>query len=138
MTGQAIVIDAATGELVEGPAENLSAATGQELVELPLSARMGRTRWRAGPPGVRGWVDRPQMTTLAYVDLFTAAEQDAIFLAVLNPAATELRRTVFRMFCAQDIDTGDQRTVAGLDALVTAGLLTAPRRARILDGLPPA
>lgn len=72
----------------------------------------------------------PNFTSLEYLDLFTEAEQLAVATAAMNNAAMKLWYD--RMLAANFITLADERTEAGLDALVTAGLLTSARKSAIV------
>ncbi|MBM3347898.1 MAG: hypothetical protein FJY55_15605 [Betaproteobacteria bacterium] len=52
-------------------------------------------------------------------------------------ASDALFNWMMQFVAAQEINLDDPRTIAGLGALVTAGLLTSARKDRILSGLPP-
>lgn len=78
----------------------------------------------------------PRFSFLEFMDLFTEAEQLAIAGAAMTDAATKLWYD--RAVGAQFIDLTDARLTAGMQAMVTAGLLTSGRRDRVLAGLPPA
>lgn len=78
----------------------------------------------------------PRLSFLEFMDLFTEAEQLAIAGAAMTDAATKLWYD--RAVGAQFIDLADPRLTAGMQATVTAGLLTSARRNRVLKGLAPA
>jgi hypothetical protein len=77
-----------------------------------------------------------QLTPLQFVALFTPAEQQAIAQAALANAAVFLWFS--KAMGATYIVLSDPQTVAGLAALVAAGLLTAARQAQVLANQPPA
>lgn len=81
-------------------------------------------------------VRRTRFSFLEFMDLFTDAEQLAIAGAAMTDVATKLWYD--RAVGAQFIDLTDARLTGGLQAMVTAGLLTSGRRDRVLAGLPPA
>jgi hypothetical protein len=68
---------------------------------------------------------------LEFMDLFTDEEQLAIVRAA-TPENAPIKLWYDRMLAAEWITTSDERTAAGVNALVTAGLLTADRAAEIL------
>lgn len=74
-----------------------------------------------------------KLTCLEFLDLFTEAEQLTITTAAMQSAQVKLwyDRTLAAMF----ITLADPRTEAGLDALVAAGLLTAERKAEIVESM---
>lgn len=74
-----------------------------------------------------------QFTSLEYLDLFTSAEQLAVATAAMNNATVKLWYD--RMLAASFITLADPRTEAGLDALVSAGLLTAARKTAIVGAM---
>jgi hypothetical protein len=74
-----------------------------------------------------------QLTSLEFLDLFTEDEQLAIATAAIQIPHVKLwyDRTLAAMF----ITLADQRTEAGLTALVDAGMLTAERKAEIVGAM---
>lgn len=74
-----------------------------------------------------------QLTSLEFLDLFTAAEQLTVATAAMQSAQVKLwyDRTLAAMF----ITLADPRTEAGLAALVDAGMLTAERKAEIVEAM---
>lgn len=76
---------------------------------------------------------RAPVDFLAFMALFTPAEQAAI----VDSNATPVR--LFRLMAAGAgaLDLADARVVAGLDALVAAGLISAERKADVLAGRAP-
>ena len=69
-------------------------------------------------------------TKLEFFDRFTDAEQVAIYDAAKTVTAIQVWLDKFKL--ASDIDVTDPRTIAGINALEAAGLLTAGRAAEIL------
>ena len=84
----------------------------------------------APPPPAPAYKD---MTSLQFLDLFTPDEQLAAATAAMQSAPVKLWYD--RMLAADFVTAADPRTAAGLDALVSAGLLTADRKATILSGM---
>lgn len=76
-----------------------------------------------------------QFSFLAFMDLFTDAKQLAIAGAAMTDVPTKLGYDP--AVGAQFIWLDDPPLTAGLGALVAAGLLTAPRRDRVPQGLGP-
>lgn len=74
-----------------------------------------------------------QFTSLEYLDLFTESEQLAVATAAMTNATVKLWYD--RMLAASFITLADPRTEAGLNALVSAGLLTAARKAAIVEAM---
>ena len=74
-----------------------------------------------------------QFTSLEFLDLFTDEEQLAVATAAMQSAQVKLwyDRTLAAMF----ITLADPRTEAGLEALVTNGLLSAERKAEIVGAM---
>lgn len=74
-----------------------------------------------------------QLTSLEFLDLFTEAEQLAVATAAMQSPQAKLwyDRTLAAMF----ITLADPRTEAGLAALVDAGMLTAERKAEIVEAM---
>ena len=75
----------------------------------------------------------PQFTSLQYLDLFTEAEQLAVATAAMS--SPQVKLWYDRMLAASFITLADPRTEAGLNALVSAGLLTAVRKAEIVEAM---
>jgi hypothetical protein len=74
----------------------------------------------------------PSWPSLDFMELFTDAEQLAIVTATLaNPA---VKLWYDKAMAAGTVRADDPRTVAGMAALVTAGLLTEQRKTEILGG----
>lgn len=74
-----------------------------------------------------------QFTSLEFLDLFTESEQLAVATAAMQSAQVKLWYD--RTLAAMSITLADPRTEAGLEALVTAGLLTAERKAEIAGAM---
>lgn len=89
-----------------------------------------------GEFGAIGDLVAPIMTTprslssLQFMDRFTEDEQLSIVTATMNIASVKLWYD--RMLCAEEIVYKDSRTLAGLQALVSAGLITQTRMDEIL------
>lgn len=78
-------------------------------------------------------VNYRRLTSLEFFDLFTEEEQLAIVSASMQSAQVKLwyDRTLAAMY----ITLEDQRTEDGIDALVAAGLLSAQRKAEIVEAM---
>lgn len=77
----------------------------------------------------------PRFSALEMLDLFTEAEQLAVVQATMANAAVKLWYD--RMIAATFVTYEDPRTDGGLQALVTAGLITAERKAEIVAAMQP-
>lgn len=74
-----------------------------------------------------------QFTSLDFLDLFTEPEQLAVATAAMvNP---QVKLWYDKMLAAGFVTRADPRTETGLDALVGAGLLTAERKAAIVEAM---
>jgi hypothetical protein len=133
----------ATSDMEEG--ENAPSVGQMSSIEAPAGglivasdiADIGAT-YEAGeftPPPPVPVPPKRQFSFLEFMDLFTDSEQLALAGAAMTDAATKLWYD--RAVGAQFISLDDARLTAGLDAMVAAELLTAPRRDRVLQGLPP-
>ena len=71
-----------------------------------------------------------QFTSLEFLDLFTDAEQLAVVSAAM--ASAQVKLWYDRMLAAMFVSLADVRTGEGLQALVSAGLLTQARREAIV------
>lgn len=80
-------------------------------------------------------VPKPKVTYLQFEALFTPAEQGAIFGAA--GTTPSLMQWLLRAAGAGEIDLGNPETIAGINILEGAGLLTADRTALVLAGTPP-
>ncbi len=69
-------------------------------------------------------------TPLEFIERFTTDEQAAISTAAL--ANADLNLWLAKAMGAQEIDPTDTRTVAGMAALVAAGLISEQRKTEIL------
>ncbi len=79
----------------------------------------------------------PKLTSLQFLGLLTAAEQQAIMTAGLANASVML--WLLKVTGATFVDLGDPTTIAGVDAIAAVGLLTSARAAAILaNQAPPA
>ena len=75
------------------------------------------------------------LTPLQFMGLLTAAEETAIATAALQNASVLL--WLVKTSGASYVSLGDQATIAGVNAMVAAGLLTAARAAQILANQAP-
>lgn len=95
---------------------------------------IGQSYDEAATPRFFGHVPRPPQAWTAYEFLlrFTAAERAAFRAA----AATDAQVADFQQLAqaAQEIRSDDPMTLAGMDYLVSQGLLTQARRDEILNG----
>lgn len=69
-------------------------------------------------------------TPLQFIERFTGEEQLSIVTAAMTTPA--LRLWYDKLMAAQEVVFNDPRLSAGLDALVTAGLITAERKSELL------
>ena len=70
------------------------------------------------------------ITKLEYMNRFTDMELAMIYTVAKSSIAVEIWLDKFKL--AQDINLDDQRTIDGLSAMVSGGLLTEPRMMEIL------
>jgi hypothetical protein len=82
------------------------------------------------PADIPATVVPQSVTPLEYIERFTESEQIAIVTAAMSNA--QLRLWYDKLMAAQEVVFTDSRLSAGLDALVTAGLITADRKAQLL------
>jgi hypothetical protein len=104
--------DASTGQVISVP------LTAEEIAEMEAVGA-------ASPP-----ISLTRHSWLEFRGRFTEAEQAAIMTAALSNAA--LFSWLLDGAGAQFIDTADPRTIAGVQSLVSANLLTSERAAEIL------
>ncbi|MFZ6813770.1 hypothetical protein ACO0K3_04835 [Undibacterium sp. Rencai35W] len=76
------------------------------------------------------------LTRLAFMELFTSDELDAIYTAAKTVVAVEVYLDKLKV--SDVIDLTNNATVAGIGRLQSAGLLTAERASAILAGCAPA
>ncbi|WP_038367823.1 hypothetical protein [Bosea sp. UNC402CLCol] len=77
----------------------------------------------------------PRLSFREFIRLFTKDEQLGIAQAAMTDAATKLWYD--QAVGAEFIDLGDADLAAGLDALVSAKLITAARKVQVLAGATP-
>lgn len=112
------------------PADWTVAATN--VTQFPEGAR--QEYWRFVDGGIV--VEEPppvvpvSVTPLDYIERFTEAEQLSIVTAAMS--TPELRLWYDKLMAAQEVVFADPRLSGGLDALVSAGLITAERKAELL------
>ena len=92
----------------------------------------------AQPPALPAYVPpapvpAPRFTSLEFLALFTDAEQLAVATAAMQSAPVKLWYD--KMLAASFVTLDDPRTAAGLGDLVAAGLLTAERKAEIVEAM---
>lgn len=75
----------------------------------------------------------PQFTSLAFMDLFTEAEQLALAGAALQ--SPQVKLWYDRLLAASFITLDDPRTEAGLTALVQLELITEQRKQEIIEAM---
>lgn len=75
------------------------------------------------------------VTKLVFMNLFTEAELEVIYAG--SKASVALEVYLDKMKVADNVDLNDARTVAGLNKLVAAGILTAERVLAIRTGVAP-
>lgn len=77
--------------------------------------------------------DLPRFVPLDFLDLFTEAEQFAVAEAAM--ASAQVKLWYDRVLAATYITIDDPRVEAGLDALVSAGLLSPQRKAAVMAAM---
>jgi hypothetical protein len=92
----------------------------------------------AQPPALPAYVPpapvpAPRFTSLEFLALFTDAEQLAVATAAMQSAPVKLWYD--KVLAASFVTLDDPRTAAGLSDLVAAGLLTAERKAEIVEAM---
>jgi hypothetical protein len=106
------------------------AAPPPGATEVPSAPVDARQAWQfpgwSAPPARSG-----EIAPLAFIARFTAAERAAIRAAAAGSA--ELADWLDRARFARVIDLAAAETVAGMNALVAAGLLSGARRKHILE-----
>lgn len=78
-------------------------------------------------------VSSPRFVPLDFLDLFTEAEQLAVAAAAMSSAPVKLWYD--RVLAATYITLDDPRVESGLDALVSAGLLSPQRKAAVMAAM---
>ena len=117
-------------DVLSAHAVNTGLVTAGDLTIVEDTADQWRARVRAwhGPPPLR-------LDPLDFWNLFTDYEQETIDLAADTPGP--VRRYRRQLQLARYIEQGHPLTEAGIEALVTAGLLTTARAARVQAFLTP-
>ncbi|MGI4796791.1 MAG: hypothetical protein ACRYG8_22615 [Janthinobacterium lividum] len=95
----------------------------------------GWTGSQFSAPAVKA-VAAPKLTSLQFMNLLTVSEQTAIATAAQSNANVLV--WLLKISGATYVDLGDAATIAGVDAMATAGLLSAARAAAILANEAPA
>jgi hypothetical protein len=75
-------------------------------------------------------------SALAFEELFTAPERISIRAAAASSG--QLTDWLDLLSKADQVHFDDPKTIAGVEALVAGGLITADRAAQVLAGIPPA
>lgn len=78
-------------------------------------------------------ISSPRFVPLEFLDLFTEAEQLAVAAAAMSSAPVKLWYD--RVLAATYITLDDPRVESGLDALVSAGLLSPQRKAAVMAAM---
>lgn len=99
-----------------------------ERVEVPLTDAELAAIAAMPPEPAR----RRVVTPLAFMERLTQSERIAIRTAARAAGGEALDDWLDMLRAAQDVDLDDPRTVAGVAAVVAAGLLTAERGAALL------
>ena len=114
-------------------AQEFAVADGMFWIDCPDDLKAD-SKWY--DPVTQSFQDFPPLppatscTPLQFVERFTEAEQLAIVTATLNNAAVKLWYD--KLMAASEVVFADPRLSAGMDALVTAGLITQSRSKEIL------
>jgi hypothetical protein len=115
-------------------------AAGRYVGSFPSSPAVGLAEVPTAPADARqvwqfpGWSAVPadaRIAPLAFIARFTAAERTAIRAAAA--ANAELADWLDRARFAREIDLANPVTLAGLDELVAAGLISPARQAAIVE-----
>ena len=77
---------------------------------------------------------RRVVTALGFMERLTQAERIAIRAVARAPGGEAIEDWLDMLRAAQEVDLADPRTVAGVAAIVAAGLLTNARAAALLAG----
>lgn len=85
----------------------------------------------ATPPARRAGCRTPTIATLAFMQRLTVGERQAIIVAARSSAAIQDWRDM--VLAVAQVDVTDPLTVAGINSMAAAGLLTTARAAQILD-----
>jgi hypothetical protein len=100
------------------------------MTAVPLAQALANGAiYRAAPPPTT-------FAPLDFINLFTTAEQQAIVAAL--PASPALFVWYSKLMAANEVDLANPDTIAGVNALAGAGLLTTQRAAAILSGSGPS
>ncbi len=76
-------------------------------------------------------IENSSISPLEFIDRLTEAESLAVLAAIKQNTQLELWYT--RLMASPSVDLASPRLIAGLDALVEAGLLTSARKTEILE-----
>ena len=124
--GQIVMMDQAfSRDGVNYPAEWLRQMTPEARAEWGLTELP-----EPEAPNTPAPAPAPRWPPLQFIERFTEAEQIAIVTAAQTSPA--LRLWYDKAMASQEVVSDDPRTVAGMDALVAAGLISEARRSEIL------
>ena len=112
-----------------GDVINTIMATGDEYMAAHYGDRWSRSVVPAPPPPAPE-APKSIFSKYEFLKRFTSAERKAINAAAKVNADIEDFKTL--LDAAQEVDCGNQDTVAGVNALEAAGILAAGRAAEIL------
>lgn len=138
MTQRYAFLDAGGVLIAHGYAEanrpgDTRVAVADDFAFVPGRARWTGDAWEEyAPPS-----PAPRWTPLEFLERFTQAERIAIRQAAAGATteALQLADWLDLLRASTEVIADDPRTVAGMAALVAAGLLTEARRAAILGGV---
>ena len=100
--------------------------------DLPLQELIGM-RWVDENTVIPTEILRTRLTRLEFRNQFTMAEKQALYTAAQSNVDVQI--FLDDVNAAEYIETSDAATIAGLDALVSAGLLTQARADEVLAGI---
>ena len=100
--------------------------------DLPLQQLIGM-KWVDENTVIPTEILRTRLTRLEFRNQFTMAEKQALYTAAQSNVDVQI--FLDDVNAAEYIETSDAATVAGLDALVSAGLLTQARADEVLAGI---
>lgn len=127
-SGRVVAISELAGEVIQSDMVAIS-----EGVTVEIGYLFDGTNYTAPTPAPAP-THRTRLTRLEFRNLFTQAEKQALYTAAQS--SVDVQIYLDDVNAAQYIETTDQTTIDGLNALATAGILTQARADEILEGMP--
>lgn len=124
--GRAVTCTPATGGVSCSSADGLTVTTQTPAQASGVFNGMAPSTWVPPAPPAPATID-----PLSFINRLTPEEQAAITSA--GQSNVQVQLWLMKLASAQQVNVTDPLTIGGVNAMVAAGLLTAPRAAQILN-----